>query len=185
MSGIGAETPSARVRRVATFLAFALFVSGCDREPEQEGPWTSPIAFDTTVAWVHSGGDSTRLLLELAESESQQRFGMMTRPTLDPESGMAFLYDSIQSGSNGFWMFRTRVPLDIAFLDSAGVVQTILAMEPCQSPYPESCPTYEPGLDYWWAVEVNRGWFDRHGLGVGARVQMEPRSPTAAPSSGS
>jgi uncharacterized membrane protein (UPF0127 family) len=102
---------------------------------------------------------------------------MMTRPTLDAESGMVFLYDSIQPGSNGFWMFRVRVPLDIALLDSAGVIRTILSMEPCPSPYPENCPSYEPGVDYWSAVEVNRGWFDRHGIGVGGRVRIEGITP--------
>jgi uncharacterized membrane protein (UPF0127 family) len=161
-------------------LALALLATaalGCDRQPDEEGPWISPIAFDTAVGWVHSESDSTRLLLELARSESQQQFGLMTRPALDAESGMAFLYDSIQPGSNGFWMYRTRVPLDIAFLDSTGVIRVILPMEPCPSPYPESCPTYAPGLDYWSAVEVNRGWFERHGVGTGGRIRIEEGVP--------
>jgi hypothetical protein len=57
----------ARPPRAPLILAFAFLVCACNRQPEPEGPWTSPIAFDTAVAWVHSGTDSTRLLLELAE----------------------------------------------------------------------------------------------------------------------
>ena len=46
-------------------------------------------------------------------------------------------------------------------------------MAPCQSPYPESCPIYEPGVSYRTALEVNQGWFERHGIGPGARVEID------------
>jgi hypothetical protein len=174
------------MRGALAFVPTMMLLTGaCDRQVE-EGPWRSPIPFDTTVAWVHTGSDSTELLLELAESDSQHQFGMMTRPSVDAESGMAFLYDSVQPGENGFWMFRTIVPLDIAFLDSAGVIQAVLSMDPCPSPYPEGCPTYAPGVDYWTAVEVNRGWFARHGVGVGSRIEMpDSVMPRAGPPTGS
>jgi hypothetical protein len=31
-------------------------------------------------------------------------------------AGMLFVYDSTQPGNAGFWMYRTRIPLDIAFV---------------------------------------------------------------------
>src|SRR5688572_5915639 len=107
-----------RIPLARTVCFLAVWAAGaCDRAAVEEAPWKSPIPFDTTFAWVQSETDSTRLLLELAETPSQQQFGMMTRPRLDPESGMLFVYDSAQAPENGFWMFRTIVPLDIAFLD--------------------------------------------------------------------
>ena len=170
-------------RRFLAALAFALLPvsSACGREPVEEAPWRSPIPFDTAVAWMHSDSDSTRLLIELAESDSQHQFGLMTRPTLDAESGMAFLYDSVQTGENGFWMFRTRVPLDIAFVDSANVIRAILQMEPCESPNPQQCPVYEPKVDYLMAIEANKGWFGRHGVEVGTRVNIDKEAAATAP----
>ena len=165
---------SRRIPVARTICLLASWAAGaCGDEPVEDAPWKSPIAFDTTFAWVHSESDSTRLLLELAESLSQQQFGMMTRPTLDAESGMLFVYDSAQAPENGFWMFRTIVPLDIAFLDRGNMILSILSMDPCPSPNPQHCPSYPPGIRYWSALEVNRGWFARHGIGVGGVVRLE------------
>ena len=169
--------------RIACLLA-ASAAGACDRQVE-ETPWSSPIAFDTTLAWVHTETDSTRLLVELAASESQRQFGLMTRPTLDPGSGMLFVYDSVQPGEIGFWMFRTIVPLDIAFLDRGNMILTILSMDPCPSPNPQQCPSYRPGVPYWSALEVNRGWFTQHGIGVGAVVRVDSGAATGSPPPGS
>jgi hypothetical protein len=161
-----------RVSASAVAAAAVVAAVACGA-PDGEGPWTSPISFDTAQVWVHTGADSVPLLVELAETDAQRQFGLMTRPALDPGSGMAFLYDAEQPGEAGFYMFRTRVPLDIAVLDSEGTILTILSMEPCESPYPESCRIYEPGTPYWSTLEVNRGWFGRHEVGVGAQVEIE------------
>jgi uncharacterized membrane protein (UPF0127 family) len=170
--------------RLLCLVALSAFAGGCDRQVE-EGPWTSPIPFDTAVAWVHTETDSTQLLVELARTDDQHQFGLMTRPSLDPESGMVFLYDSLQTGDNGFWMFRTKVPLDIAFLDRGNMILTILQMEPCLSTNPQLCRVYAPGVDYWAALEVNRGWFTRHAVGVGGRVVFDEAVEPEAPPSGS
>jgi uncharacterized membrane protein (UPF0127 family) len=169
-------------RTVCLLAAWA--AGACDRQVE-EAPWTSPIPFDTTFAWVHTDTDSTRLLLELAESPSQQQFGMMTRPSLDPESGMLFVYDSAQAPENGFWMYRTIVPLDIAFLDRGNMILSILSMDPCPSPNPQHCPAYPPRVSYWSALEVNRGWFARHQVGVGGVVRLESGSEPGGAAPGS
>ena len=85
---------------------------------------------------------------------------------------MLFLYDSDEPPTAGFWMFRTRIPLDIAFLDSRGTVVAIREMEPCTAQLVAGCPTYEPGAPYRAALEVNRGFLRRHGIGLGARVSL-------------
>jgi uncharacterized membrane protein (UPF0127 family) len=98
---------------------------------------------------------------------------------------MLFVYDSVQPGENGFWMFRTLVPIDIAFLDRGNMILTILPMDPCPSPRPEQCPAYPPGVPYWAALEVNRGWFARHGIGVGGTIRLEGDVVPAGPGAGS
>lgn len=131
--------------------------------------------FDTATAWIHQGADSTKLLVEVASSADQRSYGLSGRPALDPESGMVFVFDSLRAGTQGFWMRRTQVPLDIAFVDAAGEIVRILGMEVCASQvYVEACPSYAPGVDYMSALEANRGWFSEKGIGIGARVTVHP-----------
>ena len=150
----------------------ALITSAACERPEPE--FVSPVAFDTATAWIRTGGDSTSLLVEVARTSAQKTYGLMARPSLDPNSGMIFVYDTIQSGDSGFWMFRTRMPLDIAFIDSAGVVVKLLAMDPCESEmYATACETYAPNVPYQSALEVNAGWFVQHGVGEGSVVRVD------------
>ena len=69
-------------------------------------------------------------------------------------------------------MYRTRIPLDIAFLDSAGTVRAIRSMEPCPTTIPEGCPAYEPGTPWRFALEVNAGYFARNRVPVGGRLLL-------------
>lgn len=133
------------------------------------------MAFDTARAWVHTQGDSVQLLVEVARTDAQKQYGLTGRSSLDPGSGMVFLYDTVQGGGQGFWMWRTLIPLDIAFLDPEGSIVAILHMDPCQSPNPDFCEIHSPGLEYASALEVNRGWFAEHGVEPGSRVVVEPR----------
>lgn len=133
-----------------------------------------PIAFDTARAWVHAGGDSIPLLVEVASTPAQMARGLQQRRSLDEGSGMLFVYDSVRAPDEGFWMWRTLIPLDLAYMDANGVIVAVRQMEPCESPVPEWCeeqaPEYRPGVPWQSGLEVNRGWLERHGVGVGARV---------------
>lgn len=76
-------------------------------------------------------------------------------------------------------MYRTRFPLDIAYLDDSGRVVAIRRMEPCTSPVAEFCPTYPPGQPYTSALEVPRGYFEGRGIGVGDSVVLVRTSGNA------
>jgi uncharacterized membrane protein (UPF0127 family) len=76
-------------------------------------------------------------------------------------------------------MKNTYVPLDIAYLSPEGVVQEIAQGEPLN----ETILT--PAQPYRHVLEVNQGWFERHGLGVGSVVSIPERfvpGPHATPS---
>ena len=70
-------------------------------------------------------------------------------------------------------MFRTRIPLDIAYIDSAGGIRTIGTMAPCPSPFAQSCPSYPAGARYTAALEVNAGYFAKKQIRVGDRVLLQ------------
>lgn len=155
----------------------ALAACGSGEVPAEEAP-ALPVAFDTARIRIASGTDTVPLLVELAATPEQRAFGLMVRPSLPPDAGMLFLYDSIQPETSGFWMFRTRIPLQIAFLDSAGTIRAIRSMAPCDSTFARSCPTYPAGVPYRAALEVNEGYFARKGIGVGDRVLIGAEAGT-------
>lgn len=153
----------------------ALLAAGC---VSPDPPPPPPVPFDTTTLWVRTEADSVPLLVEVADTDERRARGLMERSALDPQSGMIFMYDTVQGGDHGFWMWRTHIPLDVAFLDENGVVVRILTMEPCQSVYnADACPVYTPGVEWRHGLEVNRGWFAAHGIGVGHRVTWEGPPP--------
>ena len=156
-------------RSLALLLALGV-VGGC---AEEAPPAFEPaVAFDTATAWIRTGADSTSLLVEVARTEAQHSYGLMARPSLDPNSGMIFLYDSVQADTTqGFWMFRTRIPLDIAFADSTGRIVAIRQMVPCEAQLAAGCPSYEPWHAFRYALEVSSGLLSRRGIAVGARLR--------------
>lgn len=140
------------------------------------------VAFDSATMGLVSGKDTARLRVELATSTEQERMGLMERRHLGADAGMLFVFDSTQAADAGFWMYRTRIPLDIAFMDSTGVVRSTRTMAPCQSELIEGCPAYAPGVPYRYALEVNSGYLAGHHFGVGT-VALLPSKATAAAAS--
>ena len=106
--------------------------------------------------------------VEIAETPETRRTGLMHRRRLPPDAGMAFLFDT--ATVYRFWMKNTLIPLSIAFWDRSGRIVAILDMAPCRT---DDCRLYSPGKPYIGAVEVNQGFFRRHGVKVGDRVELE------------
>jgi uncharacterized membrane protein (UPF0127 family) len=158
--------------RAAALLSLALACSS-PRDTSDDSQYAKLVSFDTAPIRLVANRDTTTLAVELAESADQHAMGLMERRTLAPEAGMLFLYPSIQSDSSAFWMFRTRIPLDIAFIDSLGRIQTIQTMAPCPSRLAEGCPNYPAGARYRAALEVNAGYFSRKQIHIGDRLLLQ------------
>jgi uncharacterized membrane protein (UPF0127 family) len=104
----------------------------------------------------------------------------MERRQLADSAGMLFVFDSTQAPDAGFWMYRTRIPLDIAFLDSTGVIRAVRQMVPCPTTIAQGCPSYTPDVSYRYALEVSAGYFARHGVVVGNSLVL-PDLPASKP----
>ena len=112
------------------------------------------------------------LTVEVAATDEHRRVGLMNRDSMPEDLGMIFVYPA--SGVRGFWMKDTRIPLSIAFIDTDGTIKRISDMRPfnldrVSSLYPAR-----------YAIDVNKGWFDRHGVKVGDTVQGLESLPEAA-----
>jgi uncharacterized membrane protein (UPF0127 family) len=157
--------------RTLFFVLGAGFLA-CRGEPQPEAEAAPLITFDTSRVRVVSKADTIRLFVELARTNAEKTMGLMERARLADTAGMLFIYDAMQPANAGFWMFRTKIPLDIAFVDSAGVIKSIRNMVPCTTATAVNCPTYEPGVPYRAALEVNAGFFARRRVAIGDRVML-------------
>ncbi|MCE3026941.1 DUF192 domain-containing protein [Salinicola sp. DM10] len=120
-----------------------------------------------------ASGDYT-LRIEVAATAEQRARGLMARDALPEDAGMLFLYPAEQPGSSAYWMYRTRIPLDIAFLGADGTIRALKTMPPCRAEMPSRCPAYPAGVAFRAALETNAGYFAQRGLGVGDRVDLAP-----------
>ena len=107
-----------------------------------------------------------QLQVEVAANPDDRALGLMHRKNMPEERGMLFVYKDEKPRS--FWMKDTHIPLSIAFADRSGKIVKIKDMtpfstKPVKSLYPAT-----------YALEVNQGWFERHGVDVGALLNELP-----------
>jgi uncharacterized membrane protein (UPF0127 family) len=170
---------------MTTLVAAFVLIACADEASSNDGVAGEQIMkFDTARVRLTTPRETLQLTLELAVTSDQKTMGLMERRHLDPNAGMLFIYDSMQPADAGFWMFRTRIPLDIAFLDSAGVIRSAKRMQPCEATIAQGCPTYPPDVPYRYALEVNAGYFEQHGVGVGSKLMLSDLPRSGAPATG-
>ena len=102
------------------------------------------------------------LTLEVARTPEERAMGLMNRKSLNPSHGMMFVFEREKKLS--FWMKDTTIPLSIAFVGNSGVIREIQDMEPL---------SLDPVLSTYsvrYAIEVERGEFQRLGITPGDRV---------------
>lgn len=145
----------------------ALLFSGC--LAALPGNNTLPVE----QACLVSGDRTVPITVEIARSSDERSRGLMGREELAADAGMLFVYTSQRRADHGFWMYRTLIPLDIAYLDRQGTIQAIRQMTPCTSDDGRHCPTYRAGVPFHMALEMNRGYFENQEIGVGDRLSLD------------
>tara|TARA_B100000287_G_scaffold213100_1_gene201184 strand:+ start:278 stop:982 length:705 start_codon:yes stop_codon:yes gene_type:complete len=102
------------------------------------------------------------LKIEIPVTPAEFKLGLMFRENLDENSGMLFVFN--ESGEKSFHMNHTKIPLDIAFINESGIIESIKELEPL-NPIPVSSDS-----KVLYALEVNRGWFTEHNVNVGDQI---------------
>ena len=152
-------------------------IAGCESGTSEAADYGTVVAFDSTRVRIVTGSDTVSLVVEVARTSAQKTQGLMERQSLPDSAGMLFVYSEDQPSDAGFWMYRTRIPLDIAFADAAGLIVSIRTMEPCSARLAAGCPTYAPDAEYRYALEVNAGFFAKRGIRTGSRVLLGDIGP--------
>ncbi|MEN8752776.1 MAG: DUF192 domain-containing protein [Desulfobacterales bacterium] len=123
--------------------------------------WSCPFELPTTRTTV-KGHDLT---IELATTPEARSCGLSRRASLPSNRGMLFVY--AEPDILTFWMKNTHIPLSIAFIAADGLIVSIQKM----NPFPLTT-VYASPVPALYALEVNQGWFDEKGIGVGDVVEF-------------
>jgi len=151
---------------IIELLFFLLIIFGCFNNTAEE----TEIAAERNIYYGQVDTIESRKILigietlnvEIVSSEKDRMRGLMYRNSLREDSGMFFVFEYPQVLS--FWMKNTKIPLDIAFVDSKRIIMEIQQLEP----YSES--TVKSTFRALYALEVNRGWFDRSNVNIGDSI---------------
>jgi uncharacterized protein len=164
-----------RWRLTVVFLLF-LFLAGCgatadsDNQPQigtTSGKKLSSGTSDLRAVTIDaSGGKKVEVRVEIADDLYEQARGLMYRTALGENRGMLFVYPDERGLS--FWMKNTLIPLSIAYIDSEGRITDILDMKPLD----DRPPHYVSSESVQYALEVNKGFFDKRGVKVGDHAEL-------------
>ncbi|MGA8655204.1 MAG: DUF192 domain-containing protein [Chthoniobacterales bacterium] len=150
--------------RLSGFLiAAALLLIFCDCQDKNQ----EKSAFGLRTIQLRIG--SVPLRAEVADTPLESQTGLMFRNSLPEDQGMIFVFDAPRQAN--FWMKNTRIPLSIAYIDSAGKILEIRSMKPFDETLVRSA--FDAVV---YAREVNEGWFDRHKINPGTSITGLPRS---------
>lgn len=105
---------------------------------------------------------NAELNVVVSKTKSDQEKGLMYLKGLKCNHGMLFQYPVEKSLT--FWMKNTQIPLSIAFINKNGEINEIQTLEPLS----EKKVTCEKPSMY--ALEVNKGWFDKNNIKVGDKI---------------
>ena len=106
------------------------------------------------------------VITELAMTQIQVGTGMMFRREMGENEGMLFVF--ARPHRTSFYMKNTLVPLNIAYIDSEGVVLELHELKPL-----DETPVGAASDNVQFVLEMNKGWFQRHNLSTGAVVTTE------------
>ncbi|MCU0826177.1 MAG: DUF192 domain-containing protein [Tabrizicola sp.] len=115
------------------------------------------------------GGES--FVVEVADDSAERARGLMFRESMDPASGMLFVYESPRRAQ--FWMKNTLIPLDMIFADATGTVTRVHS-----NAVPGDLTPIDGGEGVAFVLEINGGLAERLGIAPGA-VLRHPSVPAA------
>ncbi|MGE4350896.1 MAG: DUF192 domain-containing protein [Bdellovibrionales bacterium] len=126
------------------------------------------LVFESTKLTLYRQSTTQPLLfeVELARTPEQQKQGLMFRDKVPTGTGMFFSFPSPKPVT--FWMKNTRVPLDMLFVASDGIINQISANAKPYDLTPLSSRKPVTGV-----LEIGGGEAKRLGIVIGDRIHVQ------------
>lgn len=138
----------------------ALLVCGCDSRESVDELGIMLITMPT----------GTKVRAEVMTNPTDMARGMMFRDSLAPDRGMLFIHTS--PGKYGYWMYQTKIPLDIIWMNSNHQVVEISENTPPCKGAASTCPTYGGAEDSVYVLELAAGMAKRYNVRVGTTLSF-------------
>ena len=132
---------------------FAWYYTSDITDADHDGPFQGRFGFGHEYVTAEEGVISNFQNLIL---------GLMFKESLDQDTGMLFIFE--ENGEKYFHMKYTTIPLDVAFINEEGIIENIKELHPLRvTPVSSDC-------NVMFALEVNRGWFEKNNVRIGDKV---------------
>lgn len=134
---------------------------------------------DTGLYEILIAGDT--FFLEVAADEVTRMTGLSGRDFIAADGGMIFVFP--RSRYRWFYMRDCLIPIDILFLDSAGVITATYTMLPerprmvgeSERAYTSRLKRYHSNAPSQYVIELRAGTIEHLGLAQGDRVMLDSR----------
>ncbi|MCU0847302.1 MAG: DUF192 domain-containing protein [Spirochaetes bacterium] len=115
------------------------------------------------ITIINSVGKKVFLKAYVADTDDRRHYGLMFINRLPEDEGMLFVFTS--ESKQNFWMKNTFIPLSIAYAAKNFTINEIHDMRPLD--ISATYPSRKPAM---YALEVNRGWFDKNKIKPGCII---------------
>ncbi|MGE5085745.1 MAG: DUF192 domain-containing protein [Bacillota bacterium] len=112
------------------------------------------------------------LVVEVASTGEQQERGLMFRNSLGEDEGMLFIFNNEET--RFFWMKNTLIDLSIGYFNKTGTLVDIQEMKSGKGIADTALPSYASAQPAKYALEMNKGWFDKNKIKLGAKLKINP-----------
>jgi uncharacterized protein len=133
-------------------------------------PAAAPKLLVLPVGAARPATGSAVAFAEIAWTNAQRERGLMGRDHLETDHGMLFVYP--RPVPRRFWMKGCTTGLDIAFVRADGTVSRIATLGPGEGIPDDRVPIAESGGPVLYVLEMEPGWFERHGVAEGDAVDV-------------
>ncbi|WP_373998621.1 DUF192 domain-containing protein [Bdellovibrio bacteriovorus] len=110
------------------------------------------------------------LVVEIAETADQHERGLMFREKLGENDGMLFIFKNVET--RFFWMKNTLIDLSIGYFDGSGTLVDVQEMKSGKGIPDAQLPSYPSAKPAKYALEMQKGWFEKNKIKIGAKLQL-------------
>lgn len=149
-----------RLKIFCLIFAAALVSAGCGNK-KTDSKYNTPLFV----------GDK-EILVSVARTEKEKALGLSGSAKLNDNQGMLFDFYGAENFKPGFWMKDMLFNLDLIWIKDKKIIG-ITADVPHPKSNDDELPIYYPpsGIDQ--VLEVNGGWSESHGIGIGDAVLIQ------------
>lgn len=116
---------------------------------------------------------SKTFVVEVAETAEQHERGLMFRTQMGENEGMLFIFP--EERMRFFWMKNTLIDLSIGYFDKSLKLIEVIEMKNGKGVPDLALPSYASSQPAQFALEMNKGWFDRNKIKVGSKLKLHKK----------